>query len=42
MLSLRIRKDYRMPWRRILAMNTNSTASEEGIEITRLIDFLIE
>ncbi len=26
----------------ILAMNTNSTASVEGIEIIRLIDFLIE
>ena len=26
----------------IVAMNTNSTASDEGIRIVRLIDFLLE
>jgi len=26
----------------IVTMNTNSTASEEGIKIVRLIDFLLE
>ena len=34
-----VRDNYRKV---ILAMNTNSTASVEGIEIIRLIDFLIE
>ena len=35
----KVRDNYRKV---ILAMNTNSTASVEGIEITRLIDFLTE
>ena len=34
-----VRDNYRKV---ILAMNTNSTASVEGIEIIRLIDFLTE
>ena len=34
-----VRDNYRKV---ILTMNTNSTASVEGIEIIRLIDFLIE